>query len=223
MLELRLFAISVYRTAVSLRVLGFLAATVTNLLLPVYLLSFRQAGAATAGVILAGAAVGMFIAAQISGRMYDRFGPRAPTLIGLGLQTVVSLVFAFSTDTTSLFVIGIGTALSGFAMGMWNVPNNGAMLGATPPQFLGVGGAFTNVTRTLGNVLGQAMAATVVAGVMVAQGFDIPLGELDENPAAGVAFNDGWRVAYLIAAGLTVALIALATRLPGRAESNGQT
>ena len=223
MLELRLFAVSVYRTAVSLRILGFLASTVTNLLLPVYLLSFRQAGAATAGVILAGAAVGMFIAAQISGRMYDRFGPRAPTLIGLGLQVAVSLVFAFSTDTTSLFVIGVGTALSGFAMGMWNVPNNGAMLGATPPQFLGVGGAFTNVTRTLGNVLGQAMAATVVAGVMVAQGFDIPLGELDENPAAGVAFNEGWRVAYLIAAGLTVALIALATRLPGRAESNGQS
>ena len=93
------------------------------------------------------------------------------------------------------------------------------MLGATPPEYLGVGGAFTNVTRTLGNVLGQAMAATVVAGVMASQGFDIPLGELDENLAAGAAFNDGWRVAYVIAAVLTIALIGLATRLPGRSDA----
>ena len=219
MLELRLFAVRAFRTAVSLRILGFLASTVTNLLLPVYLLSYRQTSATTAGVILAAAAVGMFAAAQISGRMYDRVGPRLPTLIGLVLQTAVSLTFAFSTESTPLLLIGAATGLSGFAMGMWNVPNNGAMLGATPPEYLGVGGAFTNVTRTLGNVLGQAMAATVVAGVMASQGFDIPLGELDENLAAGAAFNDGWRVAYVIAAVLTIALIGLATRLPGRADA----
>jgi len=218
MLELRLFAVSVFRVAATLRVLGFLASTVTNLLLPVYLLSYRQIGAATAGGILAGAAAGMFIAAQTSGRMYDRFGPRFPTVIGLSLQMTVSLVLALSTDTTSLGIIAGATALSGVAMGMWNVPNNGAILGATPPEYLGVGGAFTNVTRTFGNVLGQAMAATVVAGVMAARGFDIPLGELDENPAAGAAFNDGWQVAYFIAAGLTAVLIGVATRLPGRVE-----
>ena len=64
-------------------------------------------------------------------------------------------------------------------------------------------------------MVGQAIATAVVAGVMVSRGFDIPLNELRDNPAAGLVFNDGWRVAYLLSAGLSATLIDVATRLPG--------
>ena len=215
MFELRLFSDSVFRTAVTMRGFGFLASATTTLLLPIFLLSFRQVSAIAAGVIIAGAAVGLGTGAQISGRMYDRIGPRTPTLVGLGLQVAVSLGFAVSTDATPLVIVGLAAAIGGIGIGMWNVPNNSAMLGAMPPAFLGVGGAFTNVTRTIGTVVGQAIATAVVAGVMVSRGFDIPLNELRDNPAAGLVFNDGWRVAYLLSAGLSAALIVVATRLPG--------
>ena len=217
LLELRLFQDAVFRTTVILRVLAFLAATTTLLLLPVYLVSFRQVSATSTGIIIALGAVGLGLGAQVSGRMYDRVGPRTPTLIGLVLQIAVSLIFAFSTDTTSLWVVGGASAVGGLAIGLWNVPNNSAMLGAMPKALLGVGGAFTNVTRTVGNVFGQAVAAVVVAGVMASRGFDIPLGELDENEAAGQAFNAGWRWAYLLATAFSASLILLASRLPGRA------
>ncbi len=215
LLELRLFSVPVFRIAVALRGLGFLAASTTAFLLPVYLLSFRQVTATAAGVILALAAIGLGAGAQVAGRLYDQIGPRTPTLIGLGLQIVVSLGFAFATDATSLLLIGIGSALGGIGVALWNVPNNGAMLGATPPTFLGVGGAFTNVTRTLGTVVSQALAAAIVAGVMASRGFDIPLGILATTDGAGKAFNDGWRVAYMVAAALSSMLILLAIRLPG--------
>ena len=176
--------------------------------------------ATSTGIIIALGAVGLGLGAQVSGRMYDRVGPRTPTLIGLVLLIAVSLTFAFSTDTTSLWVVGGASAVGGLAIGLWNVPNNSAMLGAMPKAFLGVGGAFTNVTRTVGNVFGQAVAAVVVAGVMASRGFDIPLGELDENAAAGQAFNAGWRWAYLLATAFSASLILLASRLPGRAVVN---
>ncbi|NNC80577.1 MAG: MFS transporter [Acidimicrobiales bacterium] len=214
MLELRLFSVSVFRTAVVLRVLGFLASTTTMLLLPVYLLSFREVSAVAAGAIIAAAAIGLGVGAQISGRMYDRVGPRLPARLGFALQVATALGFAFSTDATPLLLIGIAAGLGGVAIGLWNVPNNSAMLGATPPAFLGVGGAFSNLTRTFGSVMGQALAAAVVAEVMASRGFDIPLGELVDNPEAGRAFNDGWRVAYLLAAGLSAALLVIAARLP---------
>ena len=215
LLELRLFGERVFRTAVAIRGFGFLASSTTTLLLPVFLLSFRQISAVSAGVIIALVAAGLGVGAHYAGRLYDRIGPRIPTIIGLVLQIVVSLGFAFSTDTTPLVLIGAGSAVGGVGVALWNVTNNGAMLGATPPAFLGVGGAFTNVTRTIGSVVSQALAAAIVTGVMASRGFDIPLGELADTPGAGQAFNAGWRVAYLVAAAVSAALILVATRLPG--------
>ena len=101
-------------------------------------------------------------------------------------------------------------------MGMWTVPGNSALLGATPPELFGVGGAFTNVTRTIGNVFGQAILTLVVAAVMASRGFDIPLGDLPGSEGAGSAFNDGWRAAYLVTAGITTVALAISLLLPGK-------
>ena len=45
------------------------------------------------------------------------------------------------------------------------------------------------MTRTLGSVVGQALAAAIVTGVMISRGFDIPLGQLAANGGAGRAFK----------------------------------
>ena len=220
MLELRLFSDRVFRTAVALRTFGFLASATTALLLPVFLLSFREVSATAAGVIIALAAIGLGVGAQIAGRLYDRVGPRTPSLVGLALQIAVSLTFATATETSPLLILGVAAGLGGIGIALWNVPNNSAILGATPPEFLGVSGAFTNLARTFGTVSGQALAAAVVAGVMISEGFDTPLGELADTPGAGQAFNDGWRVAYLLSAAVSAALLVLATRLPGQQDQS---
>ncbi len=219
MLELRMFAIPVFRYAVLVRVVGFVAATTAMLLLPVYLLSVRQVSAALAGVLISVLAIGMGLSAQVSGRMYDRVGPRLPTAIGLTFQIVATLALAMSDRSTSLWFVGVVAFLAGVGMALWNVPNNSAMLGATPPEAFGVGGAFTNVTRTVGNVIGQALITVVVAGVMASQGFDIPLGELEETVGAAASFIDGWRLAFFIAAGLSAVTLLFAMGLPNRPES----
>ena len=46
-----------------------------------------------------------------------------------------------------------------------------------PRASYGVVGAFTNLARNVGNVIGQAAVAAVVTGVLASRGFDIPLGE----------------------------------------------
>ena len=219
MLDLRLFALPVFRNAVAIRVVGFSAAATSMLLLPIYLLSARQVASSLAGLLIALWALGMGISAQVSGRFYDRAGPRPPSMIGLVLQTVVMLVLASADRSTSLVVIGAFAFLGGVAMAMWNVPNNSAMLTSTPPSSFGVGGAFTNVTRTVGSAVGQALATAVVAGVMAGQGFDIPLGELRDTPGAPGAFIDGWQLAYVIGAVITLVTFLFAWRLPsGQAE-----
>jgi len=223
MLDLRLFHIGTFRTSVLVRWLGFTAGTTMALLLPILLLSVYRLSGGLAGTIIACAAVGMGVSAQLSGRLYDRAGPAFPTLTGLGLQAAVFASLVFVSLETSWVLLAFAALCQGFAMGMWNVPMNSAMLGATPPESLGVGGAFTNVTRTIGNVFGQAIATAVVVAVLRGQGFDIPLGEIENTPGADLSFIDGWRAAFGVAAGLTVTVALIAARLGWPEPAHGDT
>ena len=115
-----------------------------------------------------------------------------------------ALAFSTMGQSTPVAVITVTLLFNGLALGLWNVPNNSTIIGAAPASDLGVVGALTNLTRNVGNVTGQALASAVVAAVMVARGFDIPLGELRSVDGAGTAFVDGWRVVFRVVAGLSL-------------------
>ncbi len=212
MLDVRLFSIGEFRRAVLIRLVAFTASTTIMLLTPIYLLGARGLNARTAGGLLALSAIGMMVGAQISGRLYDRVGPRLPITVGLTMQAFVLLALASVDEKSSVLLIAAATLTGGLGQGLWNVPANSVMMGAMPPDALGVGGAFTNVTRTVGNVVGQAGATAVVAGVMSSQGFAIPLGDIAETAGADVAFIDGWRLTFLIAIGITLVALAIGLR-----------
>ena len=207
MIQLRMFSERVFSLAVFARFLGFLGATVTQLMAPIYLISLRGLDTAAAGGVLFLMFVGLGTAAQVSGRLSDRFGPRRFTLLGFAVMVGAALVFAFLSNATPIWVLAVLLLINGLGMGSWNVPNNAVIMGVVAPSRLGVVGALSNLTRNVGNVVGQAVAAGVVVAVMAAQGFDIPLSEISETAGAGAAFIDGWRAAYLLAAlFLTIAL-----------------
>ena len=199
MVQLRMFAERVFSLSMLARFLGFLGATVTILMAPIYLISLRGMDTAAAGVVLFLAFVGMGVSAQTTGRLSDLFGPRRFALGGYVVMMATALLFSFLTNATPLWAVALLLFANGLGMGTWNVPNNTMIMGAVPASRLGVVGAFTNLTRNVGNVIGQAMAAGVVVAVMAAQGFDIPLSEVRETAGASAAFFDGWRAAYWMA------------------------
>jgi MFS family permease len=216
MLDVRLFGQAVFRRSVSIRFLGFVGFATTTLLLPVYLISLRGLADGVAGSIVFIVAVGMGLSAQVAGRLSDRVGPRPPSTVGLTLQIVVAIVLIAWADGIPLPALAVVVFAAGFASGLWNVPNNSTMMGEAPPDGLAVVGAFSNVTRTMGTVVGQAIATALVVGVMASQGFEIPLNEIAETPGAGAAFIDGWRAAYLAIAVASAVALAIALRYPAR-------
>lgn len=211
MLQLRLFRNRVLTLASACRFVGFLVATAVRILLPILLISLRGLSALQAGAVLFVISVGMGISASASGRLSDRYGTKPFSVAGFVLLLATSIGFASISSTTSMVALVPLVFFSGVSMGLWNVPNNSMMMGSVPSSSHGVVGAFSNLTRTIGGVFGQAVATAVVAGVMVARGFDIPLSEIGETAGAEDAFLAGWRYACVLvsvfsAVGLGLAL-----------------
>ena len=219
MLQLRLFRDRVLSLASVSRLLGFMSMTATLFMMPIYLISFRGIAEGAAGGVLFLTSLGMGIAAQASGRLSDRFGPRPFAMIGLVTLICTAIPMAFFEKDTPIQLVMFLLFINGLGAGLWNVPNNSMILGSVPASNLGVVAALTNLIRNVGNVFGQAIASGVVVAVMVANGFDVPLGEIGDNPAAGGAFLEGWRIAYFLVAGYAVVALILTSRAKPTVEA----
>jgi MFS family permease len=204
-----MFASRNFTLAVLTRLFGFGGATAVRFIVPIFLISLLQLNEAVAGAILLLTSVGMAIGAQISGRMSDRIGPRPFAISGFFLALITTFAMIFVGRDTSLVLLGFILLFNGLSMGLWNVTNNTVIIGSASDSELGVIGAFTNLTRNLGNVTGQALSASVVAGVMLSSGFDVPLNEIGNDLAAGDSFLSGTRVAYLLVSGITLISLVL--------------
>ncbi len=204
MLELRMFSNLIFTMAVVARFLGFLGTTAIRFLMPIYLLSVRDIGEAAVGGVLFLTSLGMGIAAQGAGRLGDRFGERPFAVTGFTVLVVTSLAFFSFTVDTALWKIMVVLLVNGLAMGLWNVPNNSIIMGSVSRESFGIIVAFTNLTRNVGNVAGQAIASAVVVGVMAADGFDIPLSKITGDRAASGSFMNGWLVAFILVAAFSL-------------------
>lgn len=217
MLDLRMFQNIIFSLAVATRFLGFLGTTAVRFLMPIYLISLLDYSELRAGLIILVSSLGMAVAASSSGRLGDRLGERPFTIVGFLLLVFTAIAFAFFTSATPLWIIMMVLLVNGLAMGLWGVPNNSTILGAVPRESFGVVGALTNLTRNVGNVAGQAIASAVVVGVMISDGFDIPLNDITGDAAASKSFMNGWRMAYIFVTvfsliGLSLAIITKPSR-----------
>ncbi len=84
-----------------------------------------------------------------------------------GMTLVAGALVALATlltgqSTTLPLVIG-ALVVFGVGQGLFTAPNNSAIMGAAPPERLGVAGGVLNITRTLGTSLGVALATVAFA------------------------------------------------------------
>ena len=109
------------------------------------------------GLMLAIVPIAMGIIAPIAGSVSDRVGTRPITVVGLFILLVGYVgLNTMSVDTTAwqyillFFPIGLG-------MGIFQSPNNSAIMGSAPQERLGVVSGMLAITRTLGQTTGIAL------------------------------------------------------------------
>jgi EmrB/QacA subfamily drug resistance transporter len=164
MLDLRLFRSSLFSVSLTTGFIIFICLAGTLLLMPFYAENVLGYDPQQTGLLMATVPVALGIIAPVSGSLSDRFGSRPITVAGLAMLTIGFLaVSSLDAETTTLGYV-LRFLPVGLGMGMFQSPNNSAIMGAAPRDRLGIASGMLAVTRTLGQTTGIATLGALWAG-----------------------------------------------------------
>ncbi|HWB88094.1 MAG TPA: MFS transporter [Acidimicrobiia bacterium] len=199
MLQLRMFRNPMLSVGVVTGFLVFSCVSATFFLFPFYLEGVLGFEVGTVGLLLGASPLMMGIVSPLSGTLSDRYGVTRLTLLGLVIVTMVFIGFTtLGVSSAAIHYLGLAIPL-GIGMGSFNSPNNSAIMGSVPPEYMGTGGGLLTITRLLGQITGIAVLGSIWAtSVSAASGGRLPAeGASAATPAAQVA---GLHTTFTVAA-----------------------
>jgi EmrB/QacA subfamily drug resistance transporter len=147
---------------------AFFAISGLLLLAPFYLTDVVGLSPSEIGLVLGAIPITMGIIAPLSGSLSDRIGTRSVTVTGLAIMTAGYVLAAGLLDGVALLGIIVVGLIIGLGMGVFQSPNNSAILGSVPPDRLGVTSGVLAISRMTGTVTGIAVLGTLWAARTVA-------------------------------------------------------
>jgi len=170
--ELHLFKNLIFSVNLITGFLTFVASAGTIFLIPFYLQNVLGYNPELAGMLMAVFPIMLGISGPLSGWLSDRFGFRLLTVLGLIVLTGSYFNLARLTTTTTWQEFVLIYLPIGIGMGLFQSPNNSAILSSASARRLGVVSGLLAITRTLGQTSGIAiMGAVWTAMVFQQSGF----------------------------------------------------
>lgn len=169
LLNLRLFSSPTFLVANLIGYVSVIALFGAEFLMPLYLQVLRGRTALQAGLILLPVAFAAAIATPISGKLYDKIGPRPMVVLGFALLTLNTWNFSRINATTPIFTILLLLGLRGLALGMTIQNTFATALSAVPKQDLPRGSSLINGSRFVIQSIGVAILATILTSSLSAQ------------------------------------------------------
>lgn len=198
-----------------------------SFVLPLYLEVVEHYSPEQTGLLMMVVPVCMGAVSPWAGSLSDRYGSRSISLVGM---VVLALgCWALTTLHAGVSLMGylLRVAPLGLGMGLFQSPNNSAIMGAAPRHRLGVASGLVALSRTLGNTSGvPLMGAFFAAQALALAGLPDHGDLLSAPPAAlagGVAGTFGVATAVaLVGVGLAAAAVWL-DRRRGDGDPPGHT
>jgi DHA2 family lincomycin resistance protein-like MFS transporter len=161
LLDLRVFGFTAFRQSLVITLLAMVSLFGMILVLPLYLQQVRGLDTLTTGLVLLPGGVVMAILSPITGRLYDRYGPRGLMLTGTGLLSVMLATMIFTTTHSPVWMLAVQYAIMiGAGMGLLMTPAMTNGLNPLPPHLYSHGSA---TLMTLQQVAGAAGTALLIA------------------------------------------------------------
>lgn len=211
MIDLRLFRNVLFSLNLLMGFLVFI--TMAGMfIMPFFLELVKGFSTQTVGLLMMANPIAMGLVAPVAGSLSDRYGSRGISLVGLTLIIIGCLTV--STLNQEVTALGFVARLIpfGIGQGMFQSPNNNAIMSAAPRDRLGVASGLLALSRTLGQTTGLPMMGALFASlVLTFAGLPSGTDPSTAPPAALVAgINGTYRTAaFFILGALVLAAAAL--------------
>lgn len=162
MLELSLFRSHAFTAGNVAALFHFMTQYIIVFITPFYLQQQLGFPASKVGATMTAFPLTVLIAAPLSGALSDKIGNRILSAAGAVFCALGALSLSFAGPDFSPFDIAWRLSLFGLGTGMFQSPNNSAIMGAVPKNRLGIAGGVLSTTRNVGMVLGIAAGSAVL-------------------------------------------------------------
>lgn len=222
LLDLRTFTHRIFSLSTPIMMIVMMAMFSAMLLLPMFLQEALQYTPLEAGLVMLPGGILMGIMSPITGRLFDRFGAKWLSIIGLVL--IANTLWQFSgltPETPYAFIMVMNTLLMlGISMMMMPVMTNA--LNSLPPKLYTHGTAILSTLQQVSGAIGTALLVTVMsnrsASFLAEAGVDAA-----SDPATGMAaMMAGMKSAFLIAFALVVTALVLTLLLKRANRPSGE-
>jgi EmrB/QacA subfamily drug resistance transporter len=161
MLDLKLFRSRVFAFGNISLMLNFIAQFAVSLIMPFYLIQLRNFSPSEAGLILIAAPIAIMVVGPVAGYISDKIDARYLSSAGMVLASTGLFLLSTLKEDTKIYLIIIYALVVGFGFGMFQTPNNSAIMGSVAPGRRGTASSMLATMRNLGMVLGVAIAGSV--------------------------------------------------------------
>ncbi|GHO93492.1 MFS transporter [Reticulibacter mediterranei] len=155
----------VFNSSIISLLLSFLALSVATFLMPFYFEQLRSFSTILSGILLTPIPITLALTAPLSGSLADRIGSRWLTAGGLTIACIGLVLMSQLNENSSLFDMVWRMVLTSVGQGLFQAPNNSALLGSAPPDMQGSASGFMATARVMGQSLSVALAGAIFVGL----------------------------------------------------------
>jgi EmrB/QacA subfamily drug resistance transporter len=209
-LSLSLFSCRVFSASLAAALLNYMAQYILVFLTPFYMQTVRLFTPAMSGLLYMPLPLATLSVAPLAGVFSDRHDTRILSSAGMGVMAIGMFLLSRMGMDTPLWYIIVSMAVTGIGSGLFQTPNNSALMGSAPAEFRGVASGMLATARNIGMVLGVAFSGLL---------FSVFAGGAGESATAALAetspstFVSAMRLTFIVAACVAVgAMVASLTK-----------
>ncbi|MGO9020276.1 MAG: MFS transporter [Syntrophobacteraceae bacterium] len=159
--DLSIFRNRLFSAALVSSFLSFLSLFAVMFLMPFYLEELLFFQPDHAGLMLTAVPLTISLVAPLSGWLSDRFGSQVLSSLGLAVVSAGLFFLSRLTQQASMFGIIWPLIVAGLGQGLFQAPNNNAIMSSVAANRIGIASGFLATVRVLGQGFSVALAGAI--------------------------------------------------------------
>ena len=209
LLDLRVFKFNMFSLTTVISIAVTMVMYADMMLLPLYLQNARGYTAVESGLLMLPGALVMGFLMPVAGRLFDKFGAKWLSVIGLVITIVTTIGFIDLTDSTSYTYLLLMSTGRRIGMALFLMPIQTAGLNQLPARLNAHGTAVSNTIRQVAGAIGTSLLVTIMTNRAASHGKDLAMSGITGDQLKLEAQIGGINDAYIVIIGIGIVALLL--------------